>query len=87
MKDGRDQAVMRNKPTHSIALAEKTQATASFLKLYTLFYFQVYKFAPTMWEAWVRSLGWEDPLEEGMVTHSSILVWRIPMDRPPDAKS
>ena len=28
-----------------------------------------------------RSLGWEDPLEEGMATHSSILAWRIPMDR------
>ena len=39
------------------------------------------KESPAMWEAWVRSLGWEDPLEEGMVTHSSILVWRIPMDR------
>ena len=34
-----------------------------------------------MQETWVRSLGWEDPLEEGMETHSSILVWRIPMDR------
>ena len=34
-----------------------------------------------MWETWVRSLGWEDPLEEGMVTQSSILAWRIPMDR------
>ena len=33
-----------------------------------------------MWEAWVRSLGWEDPLEEGMATHSSILAWRIPTD-------
>ena len=30
---------------------------------------------------WVQSLGWEDPLEEGMATHSSILAWRIPMDR------
>ena len=29
----------------------------------------------------IRSLGWEDPLEEGMATHSSILAWRIPMDR------
>ena len=29
-------------------------------------------------EAWVRSLGWEDPLEKGKATHSSILVWRIP---------
>ena len=34
-----------------------------------------------MWESWVRSLDWEDPLEEGMATHSSILAWRIPMDR------
>ena len=32
-------------------------------------------------ETWVQSLGWEDPLEEGMATHSSILAWRIPMDR------
>ena len=31
-----------------------------------------------MRETWVRSLGWEDPLEKGMVTHSSILAWRIP---------
>ena len=29
-------------------------------------------------ETWVRSLGWEDPLEEGMATHSSVLAWRIP---------
>ena len=36
---------------------------------------------PAMWETWVQSLGWEDPLEEGMATHSSILAWRIPMDR------
>ena len=32
-------------------------------------------------ETWVRSLGQEDPLEEGMATRSSILAWRIPMDR------
>ena len=36
---------------------------------------------PAMWETWVQSLGWENPLEEGMATHSSILAWRIPMDR------
>ena len=36
---------------------------------------------PAMWETWVRSLGWEDLLEEGMSTHFSILAWRIPMDR------
>jgi len=33
---------------------------------------------PAMWETWVRSLGWEDTLEEGMATHSSILAWRVP---------
>ena len=34
-----------------------------------------------MQEAWVWALVWEDPLEEGMATHPSILAWRIPMDR------
>ena len=34
-----------------------------------------------MRETWVGSLGWEDPLEEGTETHSSVLAWRIPMDR------
>ena len=33
---------------------------------------------PAMWETWVRSLGWEDPLEKGTATHSSILAWGIP---------
>ena len=36
---------------------------------------------PAMQETWVRSPGWEDLLEKGMATHSSILVWRILMDR------
>ena len=34
-----------------------------------------------MRETWVQSLGWEYPLEEGMATHSSVLAWRIPIDR------
>ena len=42
---------------------------------------QIVKNLPTMRETWVRSMGWEDPLEESMATHSSILAWRIPMDR------
>ena len=42
---------------------------------------QMEKNPPAMMETWVRSLGWEDPLEEGMATHSSILDWRTPMDR------
>ena len=33
------------------------------------------------WETWVRCQGWEDPLEESMTIHESILAWRIPMDR------
>ena len=33
---------------------------------------------PAMWETWVRSLGWEDPLEKEMATHPSVLAWRIP---------
>ena len=42
---------------------------------------QIIKNPPAMRETWVRSLGWEDPLEEGMATHSSILAWRILMGR------
>ena len=42
---------------------------------------QIVKNLPAMLETWVQSLGWVDPLEEGMATYSSILAWRIPMDR------
>ena len=42
---------------------------------------QMVKNQPAMWETWARSLGWEDPLEEGMATYSSILAWKIPMNR------
>ena len=42
---------------------------------------QMIKNLLAMWETWVQSLHWEDPLEEGMAAHSSILAWRIPMDR------
>ena len=38
---------------------------------------QLVKNPPAMWETWVRSLGWEDPLENGTSTHSSILAWRV----------
>ena len=42
---------------------------------------QMVKNPPAMQETRVQSLGWEDPLKEGVVTHSSILAWRIPMNR------
>ena len=54
---------------------------------YPLQYFWAFLVAQTaknrrvMWHTWVRSLSQEDPLEEGMATHSNILAWRIPMDR------
>ena len=41
---------------------------------------QMVKNLPAMWETCVGSLGWEDPLEERMATHSSIPIWRIPVD-------
>ena len=38
---------------------------------------------PAMWETWVPSRGWEDPLEKEIATHSSVLVWRIPWPEEP----
>ena len=44
---------------------------------------QLVKNPPAVWETWVRSLGWEDPLEKEMTTHSSILAWRMPWTEEP----
>ena len=44
---------------------------------------QTLKNLPAMWETQVRSLGWEDPLEKGMTTHSSITAWRSPWTEEP----
>ena len=44
---------------------------------------QMVKRLPTMWKTMVRSLGWEDPLEKEMVTHSSILAWKVPWTEEP----
>ena len=44
---------------------------------------QTVKHLPTMRETWVRSLGWEDPLEKEMATHSSIHAWEIPWTKEP----
>ena len=43
----------------------------------------VVQILPVIQEIWIRSLGWEDPLEKGMATHSSILAWRIPWTDEP----
>ena len=42
---------------------------------------QIVKNLPAMWETWVQSLGWEDPLEKEMATQSGILAWEIPVDK------
>ena len=52
-----------------------------FVTLWASLVAQMAKNPPALRETWVRSLDWEDPLEEGMATHSSIFAWRIPMDR------
>ena len=44
---------------------------------------QLVKNPPTMHETWVRFLGWEDLLEKGMATHSSVFAWRIPWTEKP----
>ena len=45
------------------------------------------KSLPTMQETWVQSLGWEDPVEKIMATHSNILAWRIPWTEEPGGLS
>ena len=44
---------------------------------------QMVKCLPAMWETWVQSLDWEDPLEKEMATHSSTLAWKIPWAEEP----
>ena len=44
---------------------------------------QMVKNLPAMWETWVQSLGWEDPLEKGTAPHSSTLAWKIPWTEEP----
>ena len=45
---------------------------------------QMVKNLPAMWETWILPLDWEDPLEEGMATHSGVLAWRIPRTEEQD---
>ena len=51
-----------------------------FLKYGASLVAQMIKNLPARRETWVQSLGWEDPLKEGMATHSSVLAWRIPIE-------
>ena len=47
---------------------------------------QMVKNLPVMWETWVQSLGWKDPLEKGTATHSSIFAWRNPWTEDPGGR-
>ena len=61
---------------HKILGEEYPQTMASLVA-------QLVKNQPAMWETWVQSPGWEDPLDQGKATHSSILAWRIPWTEEP----
>ena len=61
---------------HKIKCQERHPKALQWLKWPSLVA-QLVKNPPAMWETWVRSLGWEDPLENGKATHSSSLAWRI----------
>ena len=57
-----------------IVVQDKSKANIGVASLVA----QLVKNPPAMRETWVRSLSWEDPLDKGKVTHSSVLAWRIP---------
>ena len=61
----------------AIEIAQQSYSIRTFLVAQTV------KNPPVVWETWVQSLGWEDPLEEGMATHPSILAWRIHITEEP----
>ena len=54
-----------------------------YLKASTSLVAQTVKYLPAVWETQVRSLGWKDPLEKEMATHSSTLAWKIPWTEEP----
>ena len=58
--------------------SEKSGLNVNLQKTWASLVAELVKNLPAMWETWVQSLGWEDPLEKGKATHSSILAWRIP---------
>ena len=70
-----------NPPGSSIHGMFQARILDSYSLLWNSLLAQMVNDLPAMQETWVRFLGWEDPLEEGMATHSSVLAWRISMDR------
>ena len=74
--------ILRHKSIHYIVKWKWITFCKGNIPLAEVQYFflvaQLVKNLPAMWETWVWSLGWKDPLEKGRATHSSILAWRIP---------
>ena len=66
---------------YSLCFALLLTKSCTYVYTWTSLVAQMVKNLPVMWETWVQSLGLEDSPEEGMATHSSIVAWRIPMDR------
>ena len=69
--------------TVPIELLQAQSNTCPLVSVRASLVVQVVKNLPTMQDTWVRSLGWEDPLEKEMATHSSILARRIPWTEEP----
>ena len=68
-------------PLNSDVLSESNLNNTSLetsLEIWASLVAQLVKNPLAMWKTWVQSLDWEDPLEKGMATHTSILAWRIP---------
>ena len=63
------------------SVTSRVTSRCSLITTQQCFFYHAANNPPAMWETWVQSLGWEDPLEESMASHSRILSWRIPMDR------
>ena len=69
--EGNSSSIVKVSPVLATVLMGIFLATSSLIA-------PIAKNTPTMQDTWVQSLGWEDPLEKGMATHSSILAWGIP---------
>ena len=66
-----------------VSLRPRIENNVSVVKLRASLVTQMVKNLPARRETWVQPLGWEDPLKEGMTTHSNILAWRIPWIEEP----
>ena len=68
---------------YSLCFALLLTKSCTYVYTWTSLVAQMVKNLPVMWETWVQSLGLEDVLKNGMATHCSILVWRVPWTEEP----